>query len=205
MVRKAGRPSKTTEPTNAREKLINAAIDLIRAGGVEALTITSVLRESGLSNGTFYHHFRNMDDLMITIVKELSFDSIQLEKPLEKIPDRICELYNHLIDHYLNLGLEFMTRFYTPRNKGLASYMCEENGHFTEGTAMARCEAEICAAIDAGVLKAGIDAHELSSDICTIVKGCLFDWSLSDMMIDIRLMMSRMIHQYMDNLIIKDK
>lgn len=205
MVRKAGRPSKTTEPTNAREKLINAAIDLIRAGGVEALTITSVLRESGLSNGTFYHHFRNMDDLMITIVKELSFDSIQLEKPLEKIPDRICELYNHLIDHYLNLGLEFMTRFYTPRNKGLASYMCEENGHFTEGTAMARCEAEICAAIDAGVLKAGIDAHELSSDICAIVKGCLFDWSLSDMMIDIRLMMSRMIHQYMDNLIIKDK
>ena len=199
MVRKAGRPSKSIEPVDAKKRFLDAAIRLIRQRGIEAVTLNNILNESGLSNGTFYHHFRNIDDLMITIVKDLSFDSLELATPLEQFPDRICELYDHLIDHYLHLGVKFMKRFYTTRNRGLASYMCEEDGRFAPGTAMARCEQEIQTAIAAGVLSLETDAHELSADICTIVKGCLFDWAMSDLTIDVRKNMRRILRRYLSN------
>ena len=199
MVRKAGRPSKSIEPVDTKKRILDAAIRLIRQRGIEAVTLNNILNESGLSNGTFYHHFRNIDDLMITIVKDLSFDSLELATPLEQFPDRICELYDHLIDHYLNLGVEFMKRFYTTRNQGLAAYMCETDGHFAEGTAMARCEQEVEAAILAGILKPDTDPHELSADICTIVKGCLFDWAMSDLTIDVRENMRRILRRYLPN------
>lgn len=199
MAKKRGRPSKSEDQIDAKQKLLDAAVALIEKEGMEAVTVNNVLEESCLSNGTFYHHFKNIDDLMITIVKELSFDAFPLLTPLEHFPERICELYDHLIDHYLRLGVKFMKRFYTTRNRGLASYMCEEYGRFAPGTAMARCEQEIQAAIAAGILSPETDAHELSADICTIVKGCLFDWAVSDLTIDIRSNLSRIIHKFLDS------
>ena len=199
MVRKRGRPSKSIDPVDAKKKFLDSAIRLIGERGIEAVTLNNILNESGLSNGTFYHHFQNIDDLMITIVKDLSFDSIELATPLEQFPDRICELYDHLIDHYLCLGIEFMKRFYTTRNQGLASYMYEIDGHFAEGTAMARCEQEIQTAISERILSPGTDAHELSGDICTIVKGCLFDWAMSDLTIDVRENMRRILRRYLSH------
>ena len=60
-------------------------------------------------------------------------------------------------------------------NQALSAYMCEENGTFADGTVMVRCEQEAKVAIEAGVLEAGFDAHELSMDVCTIVKGSVFE------------------------------
>jgi hypothetical protein len=98
---------------------------------------------------------------------------------------------------YLDLGEDFMKSFYTTGNQALSAYMCEENGHFAEGTVMARCEKEICDAISAGILDEKTDAHELSMDICTIVKGCVFEWCLSDGRPDIEAVLRRIVGNYL--------
>lgn len=200
MAGKRGRPPKTIEPTDARKRLIDAAITLITRNGIGAFTVANIVEESRLSIGTFYHHFKNMDDLMITVVKDVAFDSFILETPIEDFAGRICELYSHLVDHYSNLGVIFMKRFYNPGNEALASYMCEENGHFAAGTAMARCEEEARMAIAAGILKQNTDPHELSADICSIVKGCLFDWAMSDLKSDIQGTMARILQHYLSTM-----
>lgn len=196
MPRKCGRPSKTAAPMDARQKLIDAAIAIIKRDGADAVTVRGVVEESGLSIGTFYHHFQNKDDLLMFFVKETSFDSFVLETPLEQFPERICELYFHLIDRYLSMGEDFMKRFYTTGNQALSAYMCENDGHFAEGTVMARCERETEAAIAAGVLKKRTNAHTLSMDICTIVKGCVFEWALNDGKMEIRETLLRIIQRY---------
>ena len=61
---------------------------------------------------------------------------------------------------------------------------------------MARCEQEAKAAIEAGILKAGSDAHELSMDVCTIVKGSVFEWALSGGKMEIRETMPRILQRY---------
>ena len=196
MPRKCGRPPRSAEPMDAKQKLIDAAVALIKREGADAVTVRSVVEESGLSIGTFYHHFKNKDDLLMYFVKETSFESFELETPMEQLPDRICELYFHLIDRYLDLGEDFMKSFYTTGNQALSAYMCEEDGHFADGTVMARCEREICAAISAGILDNKTDAHELSMDICTIVKGCVFEWALNDGKMDIHGTLTRILRQY---------
>ena len=201
MAGKRGRPSKAVEPTDARKRLVDAAIALITQNGIDAFTAANVVETSGLSTGTFYHHFKNMDDLMMTIVKEVAFDLFILQTPIEDFPGRVCELYSHLVEHYSNLGVTFMKRFYNPGNKTLASYMCEENGHFAAGTAMARCEDEARVAIAAGVLKPDTDPHKLSADICSIVKGCLFDWAMSDLKTDIQGTMARILQLYLSSIL----
>ena len=198
MANKRGRPSKASVPTDAKQKLIDTTVELIKKYGADTITVRSVCEEAGLSIGTFYHHFQNKDDLLMYFVREASFDSFALETPLEDVAGRICELYMHLIDRYLTLGEEFMKSFYTTGNKALSAYMGQENGCFADGTVMARCERELIDAREQGFLKKNADPHQLSMDICTIVKGCVFEWALDDGRMDIAESLHRIVKAYLE-------
>ena len=200
MANKRGRPSKTSEPTDAKQKLIDTTVELIKKYGADTITVRSVCEEAGLSIGTFYHHFQNKDDLLMYFVREASFDSFALETPLEDVAGRICELYMHLIDRYLALGEEFMKSFYTTGNKALSAYMGQSDGRFAEGTVMARCERELLEAQQQSYLKKEANAHTVSMDICTIVKGCVFEWALDDGQMDIAKALQRIISAYLNNM-----
>ncbi len=191
-----GRPRKTSNNTDAKKRITRAAAELISSGGIQAVTVRNVVRRSGLSTGTFYHHFANKDDLLMYFVKTESFCDKKLKSPIKNISDRIIELYMCLIDRYKELGLDFMKCFYTTDNKALCAYMGEETGEFLPDTVMFRCEEEIKKAIAAGILKSETDAHLISRDICTIVKGCVFEWCLSDGSTDLCKCMKRILKNY---------
>ena len=200
MADKRGRPPKSAEPKNTKQTLIDTTIALIRKYGADSITVRNVCEEAGLSIGTFYHNFQNKDDLLMYFVRETSFDSFELKTPLSDIAGRVFELYMHLIDRYLELGEEFMKSFYTTGNKALSAYMGQENGRFAEGTVMARCERELLDAQQQGYLKKEADAHTVSMDICTIVKGCVFEWALDDGQMDIADALHRIISSYLNNM-----
>ena len=197
MAEKRGRPPKTAEPQDAKQKLIDTTVELIKKYGADSITVRNVCEEAGLSIGTFYHHFQSKDDLLMHFVREASFESFQLKTPLSDIAGRVCELYMHLIDRYLMLGEEFMKSFYTTGNKALSAYMGQENGRFADGTVMARCERELIDAREQGFLKKDADPHLLSMDICTIVKGCVFEWALDDGRLDIAESLHRIVKAYL--------
>ena len=198
MANKRGRPSKASDPADAKQKLIDTTVELIKKYGADTITVRSVCEEAGLSIGTFYHHFQNKDDLLMYFVREASFDNFVLETPLADVAGRVCELYMHLIDRYLTLGEEFMKSFYTTGNKALSAYMGQENGCFADGTVMARCERELIDAREQGFLKKDADPHLLSMDICTIVKGCVFEWALDDGRMDIAESLRRIVKAYLE-------
>ena len=198
MAEKRGRPPKTAELQDSKQKLIDTTVALIKKYGADSITVRNVCEEAGLSIGTFYHHFQNKDDLLMHFVREASFDSFVLETPLFDVAGRVCELYMHLIDRYLALGEEFMKSFYTTGNKALSAYMGQENGCFADGTVMARCERELLDAQQQGYLKKEADAHMLSMEICTIVKGCVFEWALNDGEMDIEESLKRIVKAYLE-------
>ena len=200
MAEKRGRPPRTADAADAKQKLIDTTVTLIKKHGADSITVRNVCEESGLSIGTFYHYFQNKDDLLMHFVREASFDSFVLETPLENVVGRVCELYMHLIDRYLGLGEEFMKSFYTTGNKALSAYMCEQDGCFGEGTVMARCERELLAAQELGCLEKEADVHMMSMDICTIVKGCVFEWALNDGEMDIAESLQRILRRYFSGL-----
>ena len=196
MAGKRGRPSKTAVPTDTKQQLIDATVALIKKYGADSITVRNVCDESGLSIGTFYHHFQNKDDLLMHFIREESFDRFVLETPLSDIAGRVCELYMHLIRRYLSLGEDFLKSFYTTGNTALSAYMGQTDGRFAEGTVMARCEKELRDAQEQGCLKKEADAHTLSMDVCTIVKGCVFEWALDDGNMEIESTLRRIVQAY---------
>ncbi|MBQ7522061.1 MAG: TetR/AcrR family transcriptional regulator [Clostridia bacterium] len=195
MPKKSGRP-KGNKTCDNRERITSSALELIKAEGAAELTVRKVCETADVSIGTFYHYFKNKDDLLMHFVRIISFDEIELIEPIENIPERICELYMHFINKYLSMGKNFMKGFYSTENKALSAYMGAENERFEEGTVMHRCEQELQLAIDTGILNPDCDAHLLSADICTIVKGIIFEWCLMDRDWDMEEILSRILHTY---------
>ncbi len=198
MPNRSGRPSKGNEQ-NSKEKIIHTTISIIRKKGADAVTVRDVCETAGLSIGTFYHYFRDKDDLMMHFLRETSFDSYELTTPLSDIAGRISELYMHLINQYINLGLEFMKSFYSTGNQSLSAYMGEMNGSFAPGTVMARSEKEINAALKEGYLRPDINVHVICADICTIVKGSVFEWCLSNGSLNIESALHRILARYISS------
>ena len=195
---RSGRPRKEQGNTDSRNEIINAAARLISREGTQGLTVRSVCSEAGLSVGTFYYFFRDKNDLMMSFIMGLPFDEAELSCPLSDICGRISELYMLLIRRYMRFGRDFVRSFYNPGNKILSAYMGEHEGRFAEGTVMARSEHELDRAISEGiiVLPDDMTAHEVAADICTIIKGCVFEWCLSEN-IDIESLTERIIRCYM--------
>ena len=56
------------EKHNSRTRLLDAALDLIRAKGYSATTVDEICHRAGVTKGSFFHHFRSKDDLALAAV-----------------------------------------------------------------------------------------------------------------------------------------
>ena len=108
----------------------------------------------------------------------------------------IVTLYMQLISQYQNLGTSFMKHFYSCNNTALSSYMGQTNQIFAPDTIMYVCEQQLKIFQMEGIILADADPHEISEDICTIVKGCVFEWCICNGEMDIEKTMRRIIGRY---------
>ncbi|MBQ9298944.1 MAG: TetR/AcrR family transcriptional regulator [Clostridia bacterium] len=196
-MKKSGRPGKNEASRECKDAIFKTAVDLIGSIGADAVTVRRICQKADVSIGTFYHYFADKNDLMMAFVREESFDGFDLRTQPGDIAGRITELYMHLIGKYQALGPDFMKSFYTTGNQALSAYLDEEDGRFAPGTVMARSQKELEGAVAAGILRAGLDVHQAAMDICTVVKGCVFEWCLSQERMDIQDSLARILRNYL--------
>ncbi|HPA57410.1 MAG TPA: TetR/AcrR family transcriptional regulator [bacterium] len=55
-----------------KEKIVQAVMKIIAAEGMKGLTTRRICTEANVAKGTLYHHFQNMDDLLLKSVKHIS-------------------------------------------------------------------------------------------------------------------------------------
>lgn len=64
-------PAPTAKP-NARSKLLDAALSMIRAKGYSATTVDELCAAAGVTKGAFFHHFKNKDELGVAAAEHWS-------------------------------------------------------------------------------------------------------------------------------------
>ena len=53
-----------------KSRIFRAAKTILQQKGYEALSIKNIYEEAGVSNGSFYHHFKTKDDLLSYYIEE---------------------------------------------------------------------------------------------------------------------------------------
>ena len=52
-----------------KARIFAAAKNILQKDGYEALSIKNICDEAGVSNGSFYHHFKTKDDLLVLLYR----------------------------------------------------------------------------------------------------------------------------------------
>ncbi len=62
-----------------RERILQAARELVLEEGASRLTLDAVVVRAGLSKGAFLYHFKTKRDLFVTLIDEMirAFDAVQ--------------------------------------------------------------------------------------------------------------------------------
>ena len=58
------------KPTDLRQKVLEASLDLIKQGGLDRLSMREVAREAGVSHQAPYHHFADREAILATLAGE---------------------------------------------------------------------------------------------------------------------------------------
>lgn len=165
--------------TSVRGKLIQAAWELFRENGYESTTINDIIRHSGTSRGSFYHHFRSKEDLVFCLayffdddyklwltslgeqlsgVEKLAAFNEFILKNLEESP------YNNFFPTLY--GLQVMTAG--------QRYILEPDRPYYQ---ILRKFAKECA--ENGELKPEVSFTELSETYASLQRGLTYDWCLN--------------------------
>lgn len=179
-----------------REKIFQAAKRILQKKGYEELSIKNICEEAGVSNGSFYHHFKTKDDLLSYYIE----DQPQIDPDLLELPENaagvkagIIRVYMNYVKYCRELGVEFMSGYYDTKNQALNAAIRTERPYpiVTVQTYVEKAEKE-------GIVRLNVEIEEFTTDIRMIVIGNVFEWCVKHGDADFEGNMSRSLGKYLD-------
>ena len=105
-----------------KEKIFQAAKRILQKKGYEELSIKNICEEAGVSNGSFYHHFKTKDDLLSYYIEDqpgINPDLLDLPVNAKEAKQTIIYVYLNYVEYCREMGVEFMAGYYNTRNQSL--------------------------------------------------------------------------------------
>ena len=190
------RQQQKSRETKAR--IFNAAKQILQEQGYEALSIKNICEAAGVSNGSFYHHFKTKDDLLSYYIEEqpsINPDYLDLPGNAEEAKTAIIRVYLNYVHYCRELGVAFMSNYYTPKNQSLNPLTRTERPY-----PIVTVHDYLKRAMDAGVITLPLPLEDVTSDIRIIVIGNVFDSCLKNGEADFERNMERSLKVYLDGL-----
>lgn len=120
-----------------RQRIIEAASAKFRADGIDAVGISALMKDAGMTHGGFYNHFASKDDLAVAVCEDAFADSLaSLARTVDDDDPDPPSL------------AEVLARYLSPRHRDLADGGCPSAALVSDA---GRHGADIQAAYAAGV------------------------------------------------------
>lgn len=190
-----GRQQQKSKET--KERIFRAAKHILQKKGYEQLSIKNICEEAGVSNGSFYHHFKTKDDLLSYYIEEqpsINPDLLDMPGNVEEAKLAVIRVYLNYVDYCKELGVEFMSGYYDPKNQALNPVSRTERPY-----PIVTVQNYINNALAAGVIHLNVELEEFTTDIRMIVIGNVFEWCLRNGKADFAGNMQRSLGKYLDS------
>lgn len=179
-----------------KARIFRAAKHILQKKGYEGLSIKNICEEAGVSNGSFYHHFKTKDDLLSYYIEEqpgINPDLLDLPADAQEAKQTIIYVYLNYVRYCEELGVEFMANYYTPKNQSLNPVIRTERPYpiLTVQNYLKKC-------MDAGIIRLHHSLEETTTDIRMLVIGNVFEWCLMGGQADFEGNMRRSLGTYLD-------
>lgn len=181
-----------------KRKIFHAAKTILQRQGYEQLSIKNICEEAGVSNGSFYHHFKTKDDLLSYYIEEqpsINPDLLDMPEDAEEAKIAIIHVYLNYAEYCRELGVDFLSNCYTPKNQALNPNIRTERPY-----PILTVENYLSKAIDRGVVKPKIPLEYICTDIRMLVIGNVFEWCLHNGETDFEGNIRRSIGHYLDGI-----
>ncbi len=118
-----------TRGERTRRAILDAALRVVAAGGVEAMTHRSVATEAGIAHGTITYHFRSRDDIILAAFRHhiervsTELDALFEERLTTKwtIDEFVVEFLRRSLQDRQSLVAEYELILYASRDAELAA------------------------------------------------------------------------------------
>ena len=182
-----------------KDRIFRAAKEIKQKHGYEELSIKNICERAGVSNGSFYHHFKTKDDLLSYYIE----DQPTIDTELLTVPDTVQDVKETIIQVYLNyaryceeLGVDFISNYYTPKNQALNPTIRTERPY-----PIVTVENYLRKAIASGILREDLDLEAVTTDIRMLVIGNVFEWCLRHGNTDFAGNIRRSFGRYLDSIL----
>lgn len=189
---------------HTKEKIFQAAKQILQTEGYEALSIKNICEKAGVSNGSFYHHFQTKDDLLSYYIEDqpsINPDLLAVPADLKEVRETIISVYLNYVAYCRDLGVTFIANYYTPKNQALNPETRTKRPY-----PITTVRSYLEKAMEAGVLPQHLNLEEITTDIRMLVIGNVFEWSMRNGEPDFEGNVRRSIGTYLDGVLgsIKD-
>ena len=179
-----------------KEEIFQAAKRILQKSGYEALSIKNICEEAGVSNGSFYHHFKTKDDLLSYYIEDqprIRPELLELPADVEGVKEGIIRVYLNYVKYCRELGVEFMAEYYDTKNQALNAAIRTERPY-----PIVTVRTYVEKAIKEGVVRLNVEIGAFTTDIRMIVIGNVFEWCIKHGEADFEGNMSRSLGKYLD-------
>ena len=183
-----------------KERIFQAAKRILQKSGYEELSIKNICEEAGVSNGSFYHHFKTKDDLLSYYIEDqpsIDPDRLELPKNKEDAKETIIHVYLNYVKYCKELGVEFMAGYYTPHNQALNPTIRTERPY-----PIVTVQHYLERALEANAIQLNLKIEEITTDILMIVIGNVFEWAMRNGDADFEGNMRRSLSHYLDSIFV---
>ena len=182
-----------------KERIFRAAKRILKKKGYEELSIKNICEEAGVSNGSFYHHFKTKDDLLSYYIEEqpsIRPELLELPKDAAEAKAAIVQVYLNYVRYCRELGVEFMAGYYNPKNQALNAVIRTKRPY-----PIMTVQAYVEKALAAGRIGLNVEIEAFTTDVRMIVIGNVFEWCLRDGQTDFEGNVTRSLGKYLDGVV----
>ncbi len=185
---------------DTKEKIFNAAKEILQKEGYESLSIKNICEAAGVSNGSFYHHFKTKDDLLSYYIEDqptINPELLSIPSNAKEARETIVEVYLNYVNYCKELGVEFIAGYYNPRNQALNPAIRTERPY-----PIVTVQQYLEKAVEAHAICLASDIASVVTDIRMLVIGNAFEWAMRNGEVDFAENMRRSLTNYLNGVLI---